>query len=131
MKPISAAPVETPKPKARRKAASKPKARKAKAAPAKPKETKIHAGKQLLESDQMLPLGTRWARRNRVGALVASVDLWASEGDDGGDRWGAVCITHGTTERHHTHRDAWSALPKSASWCDGCATAAAEKGADK
>ncbi|CAL9496652.1 hypothetical protein [Streptomyces sp. enrichment culture] len=67
-----------------------------------------------------VPEGVRWIRKNRLGSLVASVDLWQHSGDDGGPRWGAMCLTHGTTARHETHRDAWKTLPKSNEWCEGC-----------
>lgn len=105
-----------------------PKKRTPKAAPTesrrvKPstKETKLFAAKRTLADDQMVPEGARWFRRNRLGSLVASVDLRQANGDDGeAFRWGSVCVTHGTTVRHRTHRDAWKVLPRSADWCDGC-----------
>jgi hypothetical protein len=55
MAPVASAQVEAPTTEAKRKAGSKPKARRVNAAPAKPKETKIFAGRKLLESDQVMP----------------------------------------------------------------------------
>lgn len=82
----------------------------------------IGATSRLGEAD--LPDGVRWLKKNRLGSLVASVDLWATGTPDDGDRWGACCLTHETTVRHATHRDAWARLPKSAEWCADCAAVA-------
>lgn len=101
---------EAPEPKVKRRRRTRPTT----------KETKVIASKKILDSEQAVPAGTRWIRRNRLGSLVASVDLWQHSGDDGGPRWGAMCLTHGTTARHETHRDAWKTLPKSNEWCEGC-----------
>lgn len=105
--------------------APKPKASK-KAEPKAPKQTKIIASKGLLESGQQVPAGTRWIRQNRLGALVATVNLQQANPEevgtsfDGDAKWGAVCVTHRTVVCHGTHRDAWKTLAKSDAWCEGC-----------
>lgn len=78
-----------------------------------------------LDGGTSVPAGARRVRRNRHGALVASVNTaeagWSSTVDA---PWSAVCLTHGTTFDCADRRSAATALAHSDVWCSACKRAA-------
>ncbi|MFH9549669.1 hypothetical protein [Streptomyces sp. NPDC017435] len=128
MKPTTAAPVEAPKPKAKRQAkakkATKPKTTK------RTGPTKVFAAAHNAEAAAAIP-GVRWASVVRAtSALTTSVNCAEYGLVDAADNWMALCVTHDEHEFHPTHRDAWTARRRSVDWCSGCRAVIAAKGAE-